>query len=91
MNKAEIVDELAKELEIPKSKAVLMFDAVTNIITSCLIKTGENVSIPGFGIFSIQSREARQGRNPQTGETMQIKASKSVKFKPSKALKDSLN
>ena len=89
--KADIVDGVAEKVEgCTKKQAAEAFDAVFEGITKQL-KKGERVQVPGFGSFAISKRAARQGRNPKTGEAIKIKASKSVRFKVGKELKDKLN
>ena len=88
-NKADLVDLIAEKAETNKTAAGAALDAVLGEIASA-IKKGERVSISGFGTFSVGSRAARTGRNPQTGATIQIAASKTVRFKAGKALKDSV-
>lgn len=90
MNKAELIEHVADAAGITKSAAAKAVEAVVEGITNSL-KRDESVSISGFGTFSVSHRPARQGRNPQTGETITIKASNSPKFKAGKALKDALN
>lgn len=89
--KADIVDGVAERVEgLTKKQAAEAFDAVFEGIVRQLRK-GERVQVPGFGSFAISKRAARQGRNPKTGETIKIKASKSVRFKVGKELKDKVN
>ena len=88
--KADIVDEIANKTGVSKKQAADAFEVIINSITKSL-KKGDRVQLPGFGSFSVSRRDARQGRNPATGETIQIKASKSVRFKMGKDLKDTLN
>lgn len=90
MNKAELIDAVADASELSKAAATRAVDAVIDEITKAL-KKDEQVTIVGFGTFTVRSRAARTGRNPQTGETIQIKASRSPAFKPGKALKDAVN
>ena len=88
-NKANLVDLIAEKAETNKTAAGAALDAVLGEIASAL-KKGERVSISGFGTFSVGSRAARTGRNPQTGAIIQIAASRTVRFKAGKALKDSV-
>lgn len=89
--KADIVDHIAGTVDgITKKAAGEALDATIEAITKALRK-GDRVQIPGLGSFSVSKRGARKGRNPKTGETIQIKASKNVRFKAGKELKDSLN
>jgi len=90
MNKSELIDAVASETDLSKADATRATDAVLDTITSALSK-GDQVTLVGFGTFSVRDRAARAGRNPQTGETIQIKASKSPGFKAGKALKDAVN
>ena len=90
MNKAELIDTVAEAADLSKASAARAVDAVTDAITDAL-KKDEQVSIVGFGTFSVRKRAARSGRNPRTGETINIKASNVPGFKPGKALKDAVN
>ena len=90
MNKAELIDAVAEAADLNKASATRAVDAVLDNITSSL-KSGDQVTLVGFGTFVVRSRAARSGRNPQTGETIQIKASRVPAFKPGKALKDAVN
>jgi DNA-binding protein HU-beta len=90
MTKAELVEAMAKDAGISKSAANKALDSFTTTITKALKKKNGKVTLVGFGTFSKVRRKARQGRNPQTGETIKIKASNSVKFKPGKALKEAI-
>lgn len=89
MNKSELIDVMADAADISKSAAGRALDALTDSIAARL-KHGETVSIIGFGTFSIKERAARTGRNPQTGDTIEIAASKTPSFKAGKALKDAV-
>ena len=90
MNKTELVAAIAEKAELNKKDAEKALKAFTEVVGEEL-KKGEKIQVVGFGTFEVSERAAREGRNPQTGETMTIKASKSPKFKAGKALKDSLN
>lgn len=90
MNKTEIVEKIADQAGLSKADAGRALDAFVDEVTDAL-KKGDSVQLVGFGTFSIRERSARTGRNPQTGETIKIKASKSPAFKAGKALKDALN
>ena len=90
MNKTELVAAMAEKTELSKKDAEKVLKAFTDVVAEEL-KKGEKVQLVGFGTFEVAEREAREGRNPRTGETMTIAASKSPKFKAGKALKDSLN
>ena len=90
MNKTEVVAAISRKSGISKKDAEKALKAFTDVVAAEL-KKGGKVQLVGFGTFEISKRVAREGRNPQTGKTMKIKASKSPKFKAGKALKDSLN
>jgi len=90
VNKSEMIDMVAEAADISKAAAGRAVDAVFEGITGSL-KGGDSVTLVGFGTFSISDRAARSGRNPRTGETIQIKASRMPKFKAGKALKDAVN
>jgi len=90
VNKSELINLIAESADISKAKAGAALDAVVSGITGAL-KKGDTVSLVGFGTFSVKSRAARTGRNPQTGATIQIKASKVPGFKAGKALKEAVN
>ena len=90
MNKAELIDAIAESADLSKASAGHALDAVIGTITKTL-KKGDTVTLVGFGTFSVRKRAARAGRNPRTGETIQIKASKVPGFKAGKALKDAIN
>ncbi|MEC2162861.1 HU family DNA-binding protein [Bacillus velezensis] len=89
MNKTEFVGAVAEKLGVAKKEATPKVEAVFNVIVETLTK-GESIKIPGVGTFEVRERAARKGRNIQTGEEIEIPASKAVKFKPAKALKDSV-
>jgi DNA-binding protein HU-beta len=90
MNTAELVDHIAgKDEKITKAQAKALVDGVFTAIRDAAVK-GEEVSLPGFGKFKVQDKPARTGRNPRTGETVNIAASKKLAFQPAKALKDAL-
>jgi DNA-binding protein HU-beta len=90
MNKAELIEAVAGSADLSKASAGHALDAVIGSITKAL-KKGDTVTLVGFGTFSVRKRAARAGRNPRTGETIQIKASKVPGFKAGKALKDAIN
>lgn len=90
MNKGELIDAVAAAADLTKSDATKAVEAFVDTVTRAL-KKGEQVSIVGFGSFAVKSRAARQGRNPKTGETIHIAASKVPGFKAGKALKDAVN
>ena len=90
MNKSDLVDSVASDADISKASAARAVDAVLGGIGDAL-GTGDSVSLVGFGTFSVRHRAAREGRNPQTGEAIQIKASNQPKFSAGKALKEAVN
>ena len=90
MTKDQLVEKIAGDAGTSKKEAQAALKAVTSGISGALAK-GDSVSLVGFGSFSVSDRAARQGRNPQTGATIQIKASKAPKFKAGKSLKDAVN
>ncbi len=90
MNKTELVAAMAENAGVSKKDAEKTLKAFVDVVTAEL-KKGEKVQLVGFGTFEVSERAAREGRNPQTGKTMKIAASKAPKFKAGKALKDSLN
>ena len=87
--KAELVDKIADLTGLPKTKVASVYDEMFDFIGDALAK-GDKVSVPGFGTFQVSERPAREGRNPATGKKIKIAASKSIKFKVSKTLKDRL-
>lgn len=90
MNKGELIDEIAKESGLTKAESEKALNAALQSITRSL-KDGSSVQLVGFGSFVVRQRAARTGRNPKTGESIDIKASKVPAFTPGKALKDALN
>ncbi|KAA0013584.1 MULTISPECIES: HU family DNA-binding protein [Billgrantia] len=90
MNKSELIEAIAASADIPKAAASRALDAMVDTVTESL-KKGDTVSLVGFGTFTVKERAARTGRNPQTGEPIQISAAKVPTFKAGKALKDSVN
>jgi len=90
VNRNELVDAVSGKTDMRKSEASKAVDAVFDAIADAL-KDGDEVRLVGFGTFSVASRSASEGRNPRTGEKIQIAASKQAKFKPGKGLRDSLN
>ena len=90
MNKTELVAAMAEQTNLSKKDAEDALKAFIDVVSEEL-KKGEKVQLVGFGTFEVSERAAREGRNPQTGETMEIKASKTPKFKAGKALKDMMN
>lgn len=90
MNKTELVAAIAEQAELSKKDSEKALKAFIDVVTAEL-KKGEKIQLVGFGTFEVIERAAREGRNPLTGEKMQIAASKAPKFKAGKALKDSVN
>ena len=90
MNRTELVAAMAEKTQLSKKDAYLALKAFIDVVSEEMQK-GEKVQLVGFGTFEVSERAAREGRNPQTGETMTIAASKSPKFKAGKALKDLVN
>jgi DNA-binding protein HU-beta len=90
MNKSDLVDAIADSAGLSKADAGRALDGFVESITGAL-KSGQSVSLVGFGTFTVRERAARTGRNPRTGETIQIAASKNPAFKAGKALKDAVN
>jgi DNA-binding protein HU-beta len=90
MNKAELVDQIASIADISKADAGRALDAFVTVVTDAL-KEGDTISLVGFGSFAVKERAERQGRNPQSGEVITIKAAKIPSFKAGKILKDAVN
>ena len=90
MNKKHLVAKISSSMNLSKADAERQFDGITEIILSCL-KNDEQVKIAGFGTYKVAKRKARVGRNPRTGEQIQIAASQKVKFLPANALKEMFN
>lgn len=90
MNKSELIEAVAASADIPKATAGRAVDAVVEAVTNAL-KAEEQVVLVGFGTFSVKDRAARTGRNPQTGQPIEIAAAKIPSFKAGKALKDAVN
>ncbi|MGB0664140.1 MAG: HU family DNA-binding protein [Pontibacterium sp.] len=90
MNKSELIDAIAIAADIPKATAGRALDGALSAITEALAKD-DSVALVGFGTFSVKERAARQGRNPRTGEPLQIAAGKNPHFKAGKALKDAVD
>ncbi|WP_297811831.1 HU family DNA-binding protein [uncultured Methylophaga sp.] len=90
MNKSELIDAVAAAADISKAKAAQAVDGMTAAVTKSLGK-GDQVTLVGFGTFSVRERAARTGRNPRTGEEIKIAAAKIPAFKAGKALKDAVN
>ena len=90
MNKSELIDAIAAGADISKAAAGRALDSMIDSVTDAL-KSGDTVNLIGFGTFMVRERAARTGRNPRTGETINIAASKNPSFKAGKALKDAVN
>jgi len=90
VNKSELIEAIAQAADISKAAAERALDGTVAAITTSL-KKGDMITLVGFGTFHVGDRAARSGRNPRTGETIQIKASKVPKFRAGKALKDAVN
>lgn len=90
MQRTDLVEKIAGDADISKAAADRALKSLLDSVTQAL-KKGDRVSLVGFGTFSVSKRSARTGRNPQTGETISIKASKAPKFSAGKSLKDAVN
>jgi DNA-binding protein HU-beta len=90
MNKANLIETIASSADITKAAATKALDSFIESVTATL-QAGDSVTLPGFGSFAVKERSAREGRNPRTGETIQIAASKVPAFKAGKQLKDAVN
>jgi len=90
VNKSDLVEAIAQGADLTKAAATRALDSTINAITEAL-QQNDQISLVGFGTFTVKERAARTGRNPQTGEEIQIKAAKVPSFKPGKALKDAVN
>ncbi|AHV98093.1 HU family DNA-binding protein [Paenibacillus sp. 7124] len=89
MNKSDLINQVTEATELPKKDVTKAVDAVFEAITAAL-QDGDKVQLVGFGNFEVRERSARKGRNPQTGEEIEIPSSKVPAFKPGKALKDGI-
>lgn len=89
MTKAELIEKMAADADITKAAAGKALDSMTDSLGKAL-KNDDKVTLIGFGTFSVSKRAARKGRNPQTGEEIDIKASKAPKFTPGKAFKEAI-
>ena len=90
MNKSELIDAVSEGSELSKAAASRAVDSMITAVTDAL-SNGDQVSLTGFGTFLVRERAARSGRNPRTGETIQIAAAKNPAFKAGKGLKDAVN
>ena len=90
MNTSELIEKVAADNGLTKAAAKTVVDGVFKAIADAAVD-GQEVNLPGFGKFKVQARPARQGRNPSTGATVEIAASKKLAFQPAKAVKDRLN
>ena len=90
MNKSELIDHIATQGDMPKAVATRALESMIDAVTTALKENG-SVSLVGFGTFSVTERSARVGRNPRTGDAIEIKSAKVPKFRPGKALKDAIN
>jgi len=90
MNKAQLIDHIAEQAELTKQQAARALEALLSGVTDTLARGGD-VTLVGFGSFQVDERAARKGRNPKTGEVVDIAAAKMPKFRPGKALKDAVN
>ncbi|KIL03225.1 HU family DNA-binding protein [Stutzerimonas xanthomarina] len=90
MNKSELVNAIAKNADIPETVARRVLDSTIEVISDTLSR-GDSIALVGFGTFAVKERAERNGRNPKTGDTMTIAASKLPSFKPGKTLKDAIN
>ncbi len=89
IKKAQFAQKMADRLGVSKKQAAEWIDVFTDEVTK-IMRSGEKLNITGFGIFKVADRKAREGRNPRTGETIQIKASKKPRFTPGKLLKEAV-
>ncbi|MCB1866107.1 MAG: HU family DNA-binding protein [Chromatiales bacterium] len=90
MNKTELIDRVAAVADLSKAEATRAVDALVEVVTDAM-RGGDSVNLVGFGSFVVRERAARSGRNPRTGEMIEIAASKVPAFKAGKALKDAVN
>jgi len=90
MNKSELIDSIANSAELTKADASRALDAFITTVTSTL-RNDDSITLVGFGTFKVSNRSARTGRNPRTGEPIQIPASNTVKFSTGKELKEAIN
>jgi DNA-binding protein HU-beta len=90
MTKAELIESVASKVDLPRAIAERAVNTMFDEMTAALSQ-GDKVNISGFGTFSVSTRKARTGRNPKTGDSIEIAASRAAKFKPGKTLKDEVN
>jgi DNA-binding protein HU-beta len=90
MNKSDFIDAIASNADVPKNTAAKVVNSFIEVVGDTM-NGGDSITLVGFGTFLVRDRQARTGRNPQTGETMQIPAAKVPAFKAGKALKDKVN
>ncbi|MEM7251035.1 MAG: HU family DNA-binding protein [Pseudomonadota bacterium] len=90
MNKADLISLVSEQTGLPRQTAEVAVNTIFNGMTDTLVK-GDDIAIAGFGTFAVKERAARKGRNPRTGEEIDIAASKNPAFKAAKALKDAVN
>lgn len=90
MKKVELVEAVASKANLTKADALRALDATVEVLTDALVK-GDRIPLVGFGTFAVSRREARTGRNPQTGEEVKIAARNAVTFKAGSALKEAVN
>jgi DNA-binding protein HU-beta len=89
VKKTQLIQMLSEKSQAQKKDVVLFLETFIETMTG-LLRKGEKINIPGFGIFKVADRKAREGRNPRTGETIQIAASKKLRFTPAKVLKEAV-
>lgn len=90
MTKADIIAKISTTSNLPKKEATALLETFIDILKAQL-ETGEGIKVSGFGNFTVNQKQARRGRNPQTGEAITIKARRVISFKPSASLRDALN
>lgn len=90
MTKADFIENIAAKSNLTKAAAERVLNAFLAAVEECLVEEGK-LTLTGFGSFSVETRQARQGRNPRTGETLTIAEGKMIKFRPGKMLKDALD
>jgi DNA-binding protein HU-beta len=90
MTKDQLISDIAEAIDTPKSTVRAALEQLSEIVSDAL-ENGDEITLPGVGKFKVSERSARSGRNPRTGQVMQIEAKKVVKFVPAKALSDAIN